>query len=1520
MVTEKFTVVALPHSKAEDADFHVSLFISPQLTPDKAEGRLDEFEVFVDWAGIVKKVGGIELSDQMGVIEAEALLDEIDGEAWVDVFPKDTPVRRPVAPDWSERHWRTFDAGAVHNAGKAFHLLPLFTSPTSPPLPSAHPIGRLLSQWVGTRDTPWDESVVTRGLDLVLGEGDGEGGPPRRRLPLQVIERNLDSAEPMGKAILEVHRARRFYERPESALPYQDRPSENPVVEEVPRPDPDFHERCTFVSDHPALQRRLGLVIDLRVLDPSRLADSTHLTASIDVDGDPSLCRTTRTRCEAVGDDLVTVGASEDWHQGALRLGDVGTFAVLDMDPDGTALKLDRYLWALPRLVAMEDEGTPTRAAPTALRSIGFTVARRKKALTTQDRMTRQQEIADGIDKQPAPLLGTEDVTRGMRVEVWDDESTAWRSLHARRIDAAVHKGNDIVEDLGEEGFIQGTTATETVGAEDSPVHVHEAMFGWDGWSLAAPRPGRRVRHEDGEEIVEETVVEADPVTPLVVTNRVEPGTLPRLRYGRSYAFRAWSVDLAGNSRPHQLGKTPSPDDPLTDAVSAMLPAAPPAGDPALLSVVRGAAAAQVIVSRASLADRAPSDPVYLDRIPEPVLHHLRLRRGATPVRSVDASRAATVERAFGDAVLSDDSPYMVNTARLDPRVVIRPGGGMPTLEEVATVSPPRPFLRWDPVAPPVVVARHELSTGESLRQVVIRSGVSQDVRTLEITVTPPSAYAGENDDLGYRASSERHLVPPKTSQSEAELHGAFDTAIGSTDANRHNVMLAVALRESGTLFDKTVPRLDDPHLSDLQPGIDLASEPSVPESERKTLPLDPGEPPAPGQYVVHDVDELAIPYLPDVAARGISLVFPDAGRDRKILFPFGTEGFTAAYRGSWPVPRPFRIELEGSAILEGRLTGGEIRVGLPPGDVQRFRLWSSLSRADLDLFGLWRILPPILTNNDDVAEAAADGWLWALTPADEVTLVHAVPRPLEAPRPTALNPARPGEGSTEVTFFGAVDVHGPSTEQLTAEASWEDPVDDLSQDGPSTQSFGAVAFTTRIREEEDLAVLFPAPPVTQPPQPAPPQDVEVNVPGFGPVWVHGVRQQLGDTRHHLIDYRFRASTRFREYFDVASLSPVPIVIDPDDPDDSNLPVDDGQSVVGPLTTLSIPSSARPAAPIVHSVLPLLRWDEGTEPEQPVALRSRRRGGVRIYLERPWYSSGAGELLAVLLAPAANDSALGNLISQWGADPVWVGQPVPNRAMFLELDSLMRTLGLDDRPGDAMPVAGPVNLPLPGTDFRVTVLGYLPQYNAERQLWYVDVAIEPGSKMWPFLRLSVARYQPDSIAGCHLSPQVLCNFVQLTPERTASVSRTDVRHVRVVVSGPVGVRPELLEPQFPMVQPGVAFPQNPLQLRAWVRQNRLMVARLQRRDPEIDTDLGWETVDVAELDVRGTGEDMFEAAWVGSLAAPVNIPLRRPGADSNWRVTIEEWERLPGDPADLSQTRGGPVWEQRLVYADTIGL
>lgn len=56
------------------------------------------------------------------------------------------------------------------------------------------------------------------------------------------------------------------------------------------------------------------------------------------------------------------------------------------------------------------------------------------------------------------------------------------------------------------------------------------------------------------------------------------------------------------------------------------------------------------------------------------------------------------------------------------------------------------------------------------------------------------------------------------------------------------------------------------------------------------------------------------------------------------------------------------------------------------------------------------------------------------------------------------------------------------------------------------------------------------------------------------------------------------------------------------------------------------------------------------------------------------------------------------------------------------------------------------------------------------------------------------------------------------------------------------------------------------------------------------------------------------------LEAPEVIPVVRPGSNEDWRVTIEEWERLPGDPADLAEPRGAPVWERRLIYADEIAL
>ena len=129
--------------------------------------------------------------------------------------------------------------------------------------------------------------------------------------------------------------------------------------------------------------------------------------------GDETACRTTRTRCRVAGSDLVTVPRTKDWAEERLRLGDTKLFELLDMDPDGSALKLDRYIWTIPRLLAIEQNGDPIHAAPTALRSLGFTVVRNKKAVETQERLDHQATLVSAVTGGGAPHLDTEDVMPG---------------------------------------------------------------------------------------------------------------------------------------------------------------------------------------------------------------------------------------------------------------------------------------------------------------------------------------------------------------------------------------------------------------------------------------------------------------------------------------------------------------------------------------------------------------------------------------------------------------------------------------------------------------------------------------------------------------------------------------------------------------------------------------------------------------------------------------------------------------------------------------------------------------------------------------------------------------------------------------------------------------------------------------------------------------------------------------------------------------------------------------------------
>lgn len=1527
MQSEQFLVCALPHSARADSDVHVSLFVAPKLTPSAPQEPLGEFPTFRDWGKHVKRGARVELYDQNGPIECEPLLDPVDPPLWRKLFGKATPVLGQEVPRWDDRSWRSFDSRTVATLAKAVHLVTMYADPTSPPAPRNHPLTRPLIQSLGeilTRGHQgrgrYDESQVTEWLDEIV-----EGAPLERwadQPPTFGLHDGLEGL--VERMAVELHRVRRFYERPESQGHYHERPDPKAETTRPEAPEPEFHERCTMAGDHPELLRKLGLVVDLRA-DTARLAKSQWLTARITVPGDAT-CRTTRVRCAQAADGaLFTPASGSDWNQGALALGDEDRFAVLDVDTDGSAIKTERFLWTIPRLLQVEQNGDPVHAATPALRAGGFTIARTGQALSTKQQLDRQAALEADLAGGTESTLLAEDVTRGLRVEVWDDHVQRWFSLHSRLTDVLVKGHGKVLDDLAEEGFIQGTTAHETPGVADSPIHVHEAMFGWEGWSLSAPRPGKRIRNDGADEVVEDTPANAltgeKPPHPITFTHEAKQGTLPRLRFGRSYAFRAWSVDLAGNSRPH--GLNPAPTAPVPEVESALSAAAGPSSLEAAALWSRGLrqAAHEVLEARRM----APAPSVVAEEPPELlaelVTSRLRERRALRPALRTDvgaASRRALVNEVAARALADPAQPLVVDTAVTDTHALAAlavshlaaqtVAGSVPgsvadlAVSSLATVTKLRPFLRWDPVQPPAPVARHRFTEGESLRVMVVRSGVTQDPETLAITVTDPATYASQAEaahpGLGYAATSQRHLAPPKTSQVQAELHGKFDLAVGTATPQERRKMLAWAISEDGSFLDVDRADLTKPGKRIAQPGVRLEAQGDPPQAEPKTLPLPAGEPPAPGQYVVHDVDDLTLPYLPDPLARGVSLVFPEAGRDRTIAFPFGTEGFTARYGGSWPAKSPFRLVVEGADELGGDVAGRVIRLRLPAGDQQQAVLSSSLSRSDLDLLGVWRSLAPMVRSNHDVQEAAADGWLWGLTPSEEWRFVHAVPRPLEAPRPTMLRPLR-NIAETAVALSGAVDVHGPSTDRLIAEASWSDPVDDLNLDRWQQRDQRAIAFETPVTEDEDLAGLAR-------------NDQVFLWPGAGPFRVHQAVHQLGDTKHRMVSYQFRATTRFREYFHPDLLRP-------------SHDGDDGRSVVGAPTVVDVPSSARPAAPVVHSVIPLFRWDLGPEAEQPMGRRHSRRAGVRIYLERPWFSSGEGELLGVLLAPlGAGDDfpprAEGEsgfpFVSKVGADPIWESAPVPQRAMnVLMLENVLRVVDLDDRPQPGRPVTGPASLPLtavPGSP-TVMVVGYQPQFNQTRGLWYVDVALDPGDAVWPFVRLAVARYQPSSVDGCHLSAPVRCDYVQLPPERALSVSRTDDSHVRVVLSGVVGLRDT----------PASGGHATPADL---VGANRFVVARLQKRDPEINTDLGWQTVTTEQLTIRGTGRSAAEVAWVGELAAGVKVKLRTPSPSgpSTWRVTVEEWERFRGDP--LSPLESGPViapiptWEQRLVFADEVML
>ena len=178
-------------------------------------------------------------------------------------------------------------------------------------------------------------------------------------------------------------------------------------------------------------------------------------------------------------------------------------------------------------------------------------------------------------------------------------------------------------------------------------------------------------------------------------------------------------------------------------------------------------------------------------------------------------------------------------------------------------------------------------------------------------------------------------------------------------------------------------------------------------------------------------------------------------------------------------------------------------------------------------------------------------------------------------------------------------------------------------------------------------------------------------------------------------------------------------------------------------------------------------------------------------------------------------------------------------------------------------------------------------HDTERDLLWCDIAIDPGpDSYFPMVRLALARYQPDSIPGCELSPVVLADFVQVPPQRTVRVSPDPAPDTfQVSVQG-----------FTPVHSPFIA----------------LVRVSVEQRIPGVDdADLGWAPVpdDTPGVTVNRTTVNQPPILWSGQVILPAGRP---PG---QFRIVIREVEPLPTD--DL---QGAPNADGRLVFAETVVL
>lgn len=695
------------------------------------------------------------------------------------------------------------------------------------------------------------------------------------------------------------------------------------------------------------------------------------------------------------------------------------------------------------------------------------------------------------------------------------------------------------------------------------------------------------------------------------------------------------------------------------------------------------------------------------------------------------------------------------------------PGGGFET--------PGIVFGRTSRLPAPVPVRRLPRPVpgwGDTTATLVIRSEPGQS----DATVEPTS----------------RLLYPPSASQYQCELHGfpARDGLFTSPEVFADVVARTAASIETQTTTDRVTGELLQAEPDDWTPQID---------------------------------------YLLEPAATGVGLRrLPGADDDT----------ITVALPGSWPAREGVGIEVRAGAAApttSSDPTTPAVVVEVPKGITRVVQVASLIDPALIGHWTFFRNLTPL--RRGELADTVSSGGHWLFSAETPLTLVHAVRQPLAAPRVIGTPSGNRLPDRTQAVCSGTFGFDVKSTDELLVTGSWTDPIDTPGAPG------GLVDRTTTrllFAQRESYREVVQRP-------------------------IDETPFETGDTKRHEARITLEAFSRYARYFteranaefatpgSTVALAPEGVVPENvvvrqagaiatagadyviDGAAGTIQHVKEGALVIGqvvevdfirlPITRhstelpvgtfdLTIPNGGVPAAVMVDEVLPAFARTVVAGGDSITVEHNGQT--VRVWVHRPWFTTGVGELLGVLVGERPDGP-----VTEVARDPLSPTGP-------------SGPLTVDDFPG-----ATATNPAVDGAGLGVA--GHPVAFDDDRGLWFADIAIDADLGYRPFVQLVLVRFQPVSIAGAEIGDAVVAEPVRLGASRTTQLVRSGTT-LQVTVTGS--------------------------ELRNEV------IARFQESDPDIgEIDLSWHDLDAGvALTPTSAGS---ETVWTSALTLPVSErPIR----------------------------------------------